>query len=87
MVVDWTWQNMAMQYAELISEGNISLLGEDPFQNGHLMEPSVSWHGQAIKFLNGWELSAGSLPQIFQKGCMHALFVDVDIQVCHTPST
>ena len=87
MVVDWTWQNVAMQYAELISEGKITLLGEDPFQSGQSLEPSASWHGQAIKFLNGWELSAGSLPPSFQKGCMHALFVDVDTQVCHTLST
>ena len=87
MVSDWTWQKVAMQYAKLISKGRVTLLGKDPFQNGHPMEPSASWHGQVIKFLNGWELSAGSLPQTFQKGCMHALFVDVDIQVCHTPST
>ncbi len=75
-----------MQYAQLISEGNTTLLGEDPFINVPPMEPSASWHGQAIKFLNGHELSAGSLPQSFQKGCTHALFIDIDIQVCHTPS-
>ena len=75
---------MAMQYAQLLSEGNITLLGKDPFTNADPIEPSASWHGQAIKFLSGPELSAGSLPQSFRKGCMHALFIDNDIQVCHT---
>ena len=86
MVHDWTWQSVAMQYAQLVSEGNMTLLGKDPFTDADPMEPSASWHGQAIRFLDGNELSAGSLPQSFQKGCMHALFIDIDIQVCHTPS-
>ena len=82
MVTDWTWENVALQYAKLISEGNISLLGDDPFNDTNPVKPSAVWHGQAIKFLNGRQLLAGSLPHSFQKGCMHALFVDVDIQVC-----
>ena len=84
MVHDWTWQKVAMQYAKLMLEGNATLLGADPFHDAQFEEPSAFWHGQDIRTLSGLKLSAGSLPQSFQRGCMHALYVDIDIQACHT---
>ena len=72
-----------MQYANLVSQGNFTLLGEDPFHAVHFTESSASWHGQAIRLLSGHsrELSTESMPRYFKKGCLYALYVDVDVQV------
>ena len=70
-VKGWTWANVALQYASLVTIGNATALGKDPFLAVHFAEPVATWHGQAMRLMSGHsgQLSGDEPPPGFRVCC------------------